>query len=107
MENIASSIPVRSSTITVTPCSPAEVIASVLVPTVSLRFFAMSLICLSVTWNGLSSSQFFRSSIPVRTLSERVSRLSMTCHTTNQPTRPMMTKPRTAVTAVASPRGSP
>lgn len=84
-----------------------EVISSVLVPIVSLRFFAMSLICDSVTWKGLSSSQRFNSSMPSRTLSERVSRLSITCQTTNQPTSPMMTKPSTAVTAVARPRGSP
>ncbi len=82
-------------------------ISSVLVPMVSLRFLAMSLICDSVTWNGLSSAQRFSSSIPSRTRSESVSRLSITCHTTNQPTSPMMTKPRTAVTAVASPCGSP
>ena len=97
----------RTSTITVTPWSPAEVISSVLVPMVSLRFFAMSLICDSVTWNGLSRSQRFSSSMPSRTWSESVSRLSITCQTTNQPTRPMTTKPSTAVTAVARPRGSP
>ncbi|SCE46951.1 hypothetical protein GA0115253_105629 [Streptomyces sp. Termitarium-T10T-6] len=107
MENIASSSPVRNSTITVTPWSPAEVISSVLVPMVSLRFFAMSLICDSVTWKGLSSAQRFSSSMPSRTRSESVSRFSITCHTTNQPTRPMMTNPSTAVTAVASPCGSP
>ena len=33
--------------------------------------------------------------------------LSMTCQTTNQPTSPMITNPEIAVTAVASPRGSP
>lgn len=103
MENIASSSPVRNSTITVTPWSPAEVISSVLVPMVSLRFLAMSLICDSVTWKGLSSAQRFNSSMPSRTRSESVSRLSITCHTTNQPTSPMMTNPSTAVTAVASP----
>lgn len=107
MENIASSSPVRNSTITVTPWSPAEVISSVLVPMVSLRFLARSLICDSVTWKGLSSAQRFNSSMPSRTRSESVSRFSITCHTTNQPTRPMMTNPRTAVTAVASPCGSP
>lgn len=32
---------------------------------------------------------------------------SITCQTTNQPTSPMMTKPSTAVTAVAAPLGIP
>ncbi len=107
MENIASRMPVRTSTSTVTPCSPAEVICSVLVPMVSLRFFAMSLICFSVTWNGLSSAQSLSSLMPSRTRSERSSRFSITCQTTNQPTSPMTTKPRIAVTAVARPRGRP
>lgn len=84
-----------------------EVICSVLVPMVSLRFFAMSVICFSVTWNGLSSAQSFSSLIPSRTRSDRSSRFSMTCQTTNQPTSPMTTKPRIAVTAVARPRGRP
>lgn len=92
---------------TVTPVRPAEVISSVLVPIVSLRLSAMSLIWLSVTWNGLSSAQRFSSSMPSRTRAETLPRLSMTCHTTNQPTRPMTTKPRTAVSTVAGPRGSP
>jgi hypothetical protein len=32
---------------------------------------------------------------------------SMTCQVTNQPMRPMTTKPRIAVSAVAGPRGTP
>ncbi len=43
---------------TVTPSSPAEVISSrVGADRCRCRFLAMSLICSSVTWNGLLSSQ--------------------------------------------------
>jgi hypothetical protein len=68
---------------------------------------AISLICLSVTWNGLFSSHRRNSSMPSWTWSERVSMFSMTCQVTNQPISPITTKPRIAVRAVASPRGTP
>ncbi|MGX1091518.1 hypothetical protein RKD47_002199 [Streptomyces albogriseolus] len=66
-------MPVSASTTTVTPSSPAEVICSVLAPTASRRFLAISLICLSVTWNGLLSSQLRSSSMPSWIWSDRVS----------------------------------
>ncbi|CAM5701159.1 hypothetical protein SHIRM173S_07958 [Streptomyces hirsutus] len=96
-----------ASTTTVTPSSPAEVICSVLAPTASRRFLAMSLIWWSVTWKGLLSSQMRSSSMPSWIWSERVSMFSMTCQVTNQPMRPMTTNPNSAVSAVAGPRGSP
>ncbi len=92
---------------TVTPSRPADVISSVLAPTASRRLLAMSLIWSSVTWNGLLSSQRCNSSMPSWIWSERLSMFSMTCQTTNHPTSPMTTKPRVAVSAVASPRGTP
>ncbi|CAM5321625.1 hypothetical protein SVIOM342S_08102 [Streptomyces violaceorubidus] len=100
-------MPVSASTTTVTPSSPADVIWSVLAPTASRRFLAISLICLSVTWNGLFSSQLRSSSMPSWTWSERLSMFSITCQVTNQPIRPMITNPRIAVSAVAGPRGTP
>ncbi len=100
-------MPVSASTTTVTPSSPAEVIWSVLAPTASRRLLAISLICLSVTWKGLFSSQLRSSSMPFWTWSERLSMFSMTCQVTNQPIRPITTKPRIAVRAVAGPRGTP
>ncbi len=100
-------MPVSASTTTVTPSRPAEVICSVLAPTASRRFFAISLICLSVTWKGLFSSHLRNSSMPSWIWSERVSMFSMTCQVTNHPIRPITTKPRIAVIAVARPRGTP
>lgn len=92
---------------TVTPSSPADVIWSVFAPIASRRFLAISLICLSVTWNGLLRSHLRNSSMPSWIWFERLSMFSWTCQTTNQPTSPMMTKPRIAVSAVARPLGNP
>ncbi len=97
-----------ASTTTVTPSRlEAEVICSVLAPTASRRFLAISLICLSVTWNGLLSSQLRSSSMPSWIWSARVSTFSMTCQVTNQPMSPITTKPNSAVSTVAGPRGTP
>ena len=93
MENIARKTPVKTSMTSVTPCRPAEVICSVLVPMACWRFLAIWLICCSVTWNGELSSQRFNCPMPSWTWSESWSMLSITCQTTNQPTRPMSTKP--------------
>ena len=57
-------MPVSASTMTVTPSRPADVIESVLAPIASRRFSAILLICLSVTWKGLLSSQLRSSSMP-------------------------------------------
>ncbi len=100
-------MPVSASTTTVTPSRPADVIWSVLAPTASRRFLAISLICLSVTWKGLFRSQLRSSSMPSWTWSERLSMFSMTCQVTNQPISPITTNPRMAVRAVAGPRGTP
>lgn len=103
----ASSTAVSTSTAICAPVRLAEVICSVLVLIALVIWLAKSVICCSVRCSGPVISQSRSWSTPALTLLVTVSRLVVTCQTTNQPTRPIPARPLMNTPPAASERGTP